>query len=363
MKPIFKGNVMRNFNPEGIALNMTEDLQRAIQCNDYDSEGKWALVIGASTGYGLAARQVLAARGFNTIGVAFERDQSAGAENVVQFEEQVLDYFPESQHVTFMGDCFTTEMKRRVINFLNSKNARLSELVYSVASGRRINEQTGEVVFSSLGAVGKSVTGLTLDLETETVFETTLEPLTDDQVDNTVFVMGGEDWSDWCYYLSSRDCVEKGAKTYALSYEGTDLNADLYRDGSLGAAKADLSTFQHVIKNYTHFTPEVVIARALVTRASAFIPSFAPYIMALEEVHRELGMLETPLDQMCDMCGTDPITIKDDKGRVRLDNFETSQFVQRSVKVLLGKLTPENFREVVAYDLYRKEILKQNGFR
>ena len=365
IKPIFKGNVMMNHNPVGIALNIQEDLE-SLQYREQDLLGKTVLVLGSSTGYGLSARMVLAMRGANTIGVAFERPVSAGMRNIEGFEKQIKGYVPTTIHKTFIGDCFSNDMKDTVYEFLIGNNLQLSEVVYSVASGRRIREDLplidnkAQFTFSHLGAVGQEVTGLTLDLETETMYEMTLPPLSEQQVADTVTVMGGEDWEIWLGEMSFLSLLTKDCTTYALSYVGTDLNAALYRDGSLGAAKDDLLRAKDVIENVWGVKSEVVVCRAVVTRASAFIPNFAPAIMALEQVHRELGMLETTLDQMKKMFICEDY---DDLGRMRLDGYETMVEVQDEMKVLLEKLTPENFKEVVAYDLFKSEILKQNGFR
>jgi enoyl-[acyl-carrier protein] reductase/trans-2-enoyl-CoA reductase (NAD+) len=365
IKPIIVGNVVKNHNPVGIALNMKEDLELLVG-TEQDLSGKTVLVLGCSTGYGLAARQVLAMRGANTVGIAFERPVSAGMSNIEEFEGQIGNYIKGSHHKTFMGDCFTDTMKGTVCAYLIKNKLQLSEVVYSVAAGRRIKngapliDGKPQYTFSSLGAIGKEVTGLTLDLETETMFETTLPALSDQQIKDTVTVMGGEDWAEWIENLSTLNLLTKDSTTYALSYVGTDLNAELYRDGSLGAAKDNLLEAKAYMEKHNLTKPEVVVCRALVTRASAYIPSFAPYIMALEQVHRELGLLETPLDQMISMFS---FYNHDDKNRLRIDEFETHTEVQNQVAELLSKLTPDNFKETVAYDLFKKEILKQNGFR
>ena len=363
--PVIKGNVVKNHNPVGIAMNMKEDLD-LLEGTKQDLLGKTVLVLGCSTGYGLASRQVLAMRGASTVGVAFERPVSAGMSNIEEFESQIGNYVPTSKHKTFMGDCFTNTMKGSVCVYLIQNKLKLSEVVYSVASGRRIKNDAPLVngkpqyTFSNLGAIGKEVTGLTLDLETETIFEVTLPALSDQQISDTITVMGGQDWVEWIENLATLNLLTKGSNTYALSYVGTDINADLYRDGSLGAAKDSLLEAKAYIEKHKLTNPEVVVCRALVTRASAYIPSFAPYIMALEEIHREVSWLETPLDQMEEMfisCDYD------NKGRLRVDSLETDEDVQKGVKGLLDNLTPDNFKETVAFDLFKKEILKQNGFR
>ena len=336
------------------------------------------LVIGASTGYGLASR-ITAAWGYDarTLGVFFERppDDSktatAGYYNTVAFDDYAKRDGLFAAHLN--GDAFSDECKREAMALIRRDLAPLDLVIYSLASPKRTDPRTGVVHSSALKPIGQPYSNRTIELDSEKVVEVALPPASEKEIADTVAVMGGEDWRMWMDALLSEGLLAAGVCTVAYSYIGPELTWPIYRDGTIGRAKNDLDNTAMAIREM--LAPKldgralISVNKAVVTQASAAIPVVPLYLSLLLKVMRGKGLEESPIEQMRRLFA-DFLTLDqaiepvgaDAHGRIRLDDREMREDVQREVAALWPQVTTENLLALTDFAEFRREFRNLFGF-
>lgn len=374
IKPKLKGSLALTNHP----LGAKEFVKRQI---DYvKSQGKYngpkkVLIIGSSSGYGLASRiSATFGAGADTIGVAFEkgiegkRVGTAGWWNTIAFTEAAKK---EGLRVkNFMGDAFSNEMKEDVIKYIKEEfGGKIDLLIYSLASAVRTDPADGVTYRSALKSTEKEIVGPSINLEKEIMEETVMGVATPEEIASTVKVMGGEDWKLWIETLDKAGVLTQNFKTVAYSYLGPKVTYGIYKEGTIGAAKRDLEHTSDVLNNFLKEKYDgeayVSLSKALMTKASAVIPIFPLYAALLYRVMKEKGIHEGTIEQkqrlLKDMMyGGKPEF--DEQRRLRPDNWEMREDVQSEVEALWDQVTPENFKELSDYAGAREEFMQLNGF-
>ncbi|MCH5266289.1 MAG: trans-2-enoyl-CoA reductase family protein [Lachnospiraceae bacterium] len=369
VEPKVKGFICTTAHPEGCR----ESVRRQIAyCKEKGmAEGpKKVLVIGASTGYGLASRiAVTYGYGADTIGVAFEKEAkgkrtaTAGWYNTKAFEQFAAEdgYYARS----FNGDGFSKEMKEQVIEAIKSDWGQVEMVVYSMAAPRRTLAD-GTTVSSVLKTVGQEFTNKTIDLRTNEITEVTVPVANEEEIANTVKVMGGEDWEDWIRALAEAGVLADNAVTLAYSYIGPVVTHAIYKDGSIGQAKKHL--YDTAVKLTKEFAgiglqAHISVNKALVTQSSAAIPIVPLYISLVYKVMKEEGLHEGCIEQMYRLF-TDKLLNKemDSEGRLRLDDWELQDNVQEKIAGVWDKVTTENIQEYGDIDGYWEDFYQMFGF-
>jgi len=378
IKPIIKGVVARSAHPEGCVASVKEQIKYVQEQNTIVKGPKKVLILGASSGFGLASRIALTFGGAqaDTIGVSFERGPSdkgvgsAGWYNNIAFREEAekAGYIAKN----FVGDAFSDELRTQVTDYIRDEfGGKVDLVIYSLATGVRPDPKTGELIRSSLKTIGEPYTGFMVNIENECLDELTIQPATEDEIEATVKVMGGEDWESWIDFLSEKDVLAQGAKTFAYSYIGSKLTYPIYHHGTLGQAKKHLHAtsdkLNEKLAEKVNGEAYVSVCKALVTKASVFIPGLGPYLMALMKVHKRLGLHERPIEQMQRLFGElvygQNSTIPTDESRlIRIDDWELRPDVQEEVQGMVAKMTNENFMSLGDFDTYKGEFLQLNGF-
>jgi enoyl-[acyl-carrier protein] reductase/trans-2-enoyl-CoA reductase (NAD+) len=332
------------------------------------------LVIGSSTGYGLASRIVPAFAGkAATLGVFYEkageegRTGSAGWYNSVAFEKAARAEGLYAKSIN--GDAFSDAIKQQVIDTIKADLGQLDCVIYSLASPRRTHPKTGTTFNSTLKPIGEAFTAKTVNTDKGLVTDVTIEPANDQEIADTVAVMGGEDWRMWIEALTVAGVLAPNATTVAYSYIGPDLTWAVYRNGTIGRAKEDLERTARELD--AQLDPKggrayVSVNKALVTQASSAIPVVPLYISLLYKVMKEKGLHEGCIEQIQRLFaerlynGADPQ--RDGDGRIRLDDWEMREDIQREVADLWKQVTTENLGQISDIDGYRTEFLKLFGF-
>ncbi|MBC8016169.1 MAG: trans-2-enoyl-CoA reductase family protein, partial [Sporomusaceae bacterium] len=291
IKPKFKGFICIKTHPKGCAHSVREQISY-VKSQEPVTGPKNVLVIGASTGYGLASRIVSTfCCGANTIGVFFEKPAhdtktaTAGWYNTVEFEKAAKDVNCYAKSIN--GDAFSSAVKEQVIELIKKDLGQIDLVIYSLAASRRIHPITGETLVSSIKPVGKPFTSKMIDFHKEKVSEITVEPATDEEIRQTVGVMGGEDWEMWIEALSDGGVLAAGATTISYSYIGPEITFPIYREGTIGKAKNDLElSAQKIDTKLKKLGGKafVSVQKALVTQASTAIPGMPLYISLLYKV-------------------------------------------------------------------------------
>ncbi|MBN2838094.1 MAG: trans-2-enoyl-CoA reductase family protein [Fusobacteriaceae bacterium] len=374
IEPKVKGSILLTAHPEGCRELVKQQIQYVKNSKEY-SGSKKALIIGSSSGYGLATRISLAFGGSKTetIGVAFEsgpkgkRTGTAGWFNTLAFNEMAQK--EGIKYKNFMGDAFSYEMKDEVIKYIKEEFGQIDLVIYSLASGKRMDPVDNVMYTSSLKSTTGGVTGPTVDLDNDTIFTQTMENATEEELKATVKVMGGEDWNLWIKALGDADCLAEGAKTFAYSYIGPKLTCGIYKDGTIGAAKRHLektaSDLNEYLKEKVKGEAYTAVNKALVTKASAYIPIFPLYACVLFKVMKAKGIHEGCIEQthrlFADMIyGNSPVI--DEDGRFRPDNWEMREDVQKECEESWAQITPENFKEISDYAGFKKDFFQLGGF-
>ncbi|WP_035056228.1 enoyl-ACP reductase FabV [Andreprevotia chitinilytica] len=373
IKPRVRGFICVTTHPAGCEANVKEQIEYVAASDPFADGPKRVLVIGASTGYGLAARITAAfGAGADTLGVFFERPGSetkpgtAGWYNTAAFEKFATAKGLYAKSIN--GDAFSDAIKQQTIDVIKRDLGQVDLVVYSLASPRRTHPKTGEVFTSTLKPVGKAVHLRGIDTDQEIVKETVLEPATQAEVDNTVAVMGGEDWQMWIDALLDAGVLADGAKTTAFTYLGEKITHDLYWNGSIGAAKKDLD--QKVLGIREKLASKggdarVSVLKAVVTQASSAIPIMPLYLSLLFKVMKAKGTHEGCIEQVYglykdSLYGAAPLM--DDEGRLRADYKELDPEVQAGVQQLWGQVTNDNIYELTDFAGYKAEFLRLFGF-
>ena len=369
VEPKVKGFICTTAHPAGCK----ESVRRQIAyCKEKGMvEGpKKVLVIGSSTGYGLASRiAVTYGYGADTIGVAFERESNgrrtatAGWYNTKAFEEFAKEdgYYAKS----FNGDGFSAEMKQQVIEAIKEDWGKVDMVVYSLAAPRRTMPD-GTTVSSVLKTVGKEFTNKTIDLRNNEVKEVTVPVATEEEIENTVKVMGGEDWELWIRALAEADVLAENAVTLAYSYIGPTVTHAIYKDGSIGQAKKHLyETSKKLQEEFADKGLQAYISvnKALVTQSSAAIPIVPLYISLVYKIMKEKGLHEGCIEQMQRLF-VDKLPAKevDAEGMLRLDDWELRPEVQDEIAKVWDQVTTENIGQLGDIEGYWEDFYQMFGF-
>ena len=302
--PKIRGFICTTAHPEGCAANVRSQIDYVKSRGPLPHSPKKVLVIGASTGYGLASRIVPAfGGGAATIGVFFEKPGvenktgSAGWYNSVAFEEAAAEAGLYAK--SFNGDAFSKEIKAEVIAAIVADLGQVDAIVYSLASPRRTDPETGEVYKSVLKPIGQSYSQKNLNTDTAEVNSVTIDPSTEEEISHTVKVMGGEDWELWVDALAAAGALAEGFTTVAYSYIGPDLTYPIYTNGTIGRAKEHLEeSAARINSRFGEGSAYVSVNKALVTQASSAIPVVPLYISLLYKVMKEKGLHEGCIEQI-----------------------------------------------------------------
>jgi len=372
IKPKFKGFICTTAHPEGCAASVKEQINYVKKQSTVEGP-KHVLVIGASTGYGLASRIVSTFNcGAATIGVFFEKPPignktaTAGWYNSAAFEENAITdgYYAKSIN----GDAFSTDIKNRVIDLIKKDWGTVDLVVYSLASPRRTHPISGETLVSSIKPIGEPFTSKNIDFHKEIVSDITVAPATEDEVRQAVGVMGGEDWEMWVQALQDGKVLAKEATVISYSYIGPEVTHPIYRDGTIGKAKESLESSAQKINALLHKNGGrafISVNKAVVTQASTAIPGMSLYMSLLFRVMKEKGLHEHCIEQIyrlfhTQLYGTRPTL--DAKDRIRLDDWEMKPEVQQKVKELWEQTSTENLTSISAVDEYRNDFFRLFGF-
>lgn len=370
--PKFRGFICTTSHPAGCEYSVRQQVQY-VKKQKKISGAKRVLVIGASTGYGLSSRIAAAfGCGASTIGLFFERPASgnktasAGWYNSAAFEKFAREEGLYAKSIN--GDAFSNEIKQQTIELIKKDLGKVDMVIYSIASPRRTHPVTGEVFNSVLKPIGSSSTVKTVDFHTQQVAESTIEPADEEEIRQTVAVMGGEDWDMWVKALKEAEVLEQGAVTIAYSYVGPEMTHAIYRKGTIGRAKDDLeATAIRLTEDNKDLGLKayVSINKAVVTQASAAIPVISIYISVLFKVMQDMNIHEGTIEQMYRMLSDRVYSgdLKlDEKGRICMDDWEMRPEVQAEVAKLWAEANNENIKEISDIEGYRKEFFRLFGF-
>ncbi len=375
VSPKIRGFICTTSHPDGCAANVQEQINFVKSHPKIENGPKNVLVIGASAGYGLASRIVPAfGSGANTLGVFFEkpgtetRSGSAGWYNSAAFEKAATaeGLFAKSLN----GDAFSHELKKQAVDIIkNEMGGKVDLIVYSLASPRRTDPDTGEVFKSVLKTTGGDYTNKTLNTDKGEVSEVTIGAATEEEIADTVKVMGGADWELWIDALADADCLAEGVKTVAYSYIGPKLTWPIYTDGTIGCAKKDCERASAAIHAKLSESlggcAYVSVNKALVTQASSAIPVVPLYISILYKEMKAKGIHEGCIEQiqrlMADRLYSGDLQLDED-GRIRVDDWEMRDDVQASIAAAWENISNDNFNELADFQGYRDDFLKLFGF-
>lgn len=374
IKPKTRGFICTTTHPTGCAANVAEQIAKVKAKGPVANGPKKVLVIGASTGYGLASRITAAfGSGAATIGVFFEKPASAqkpgtaGWYNSAAFEKAAHTAGLYAKSVN--GDAFSNEVRAKVIEMIKADLGQVDLVVYSLASPVRKMPDTGEVVRSVLKPIGEVYRATAIDTSKDEIVQAEIAPATPEEVANTVTVMGGEDWELWMDALLAAGALAEGAKTVSYSYIGTDITWPIYWHGALGKAKEDMDRAAAALRKKLAVIKggaNVAVLKSVVTQASAAIPVMPLYIALCFKVMKDLNIHEGCLEQIDRMFRTQLYKSGgpdlDDSQRIRMDDWELRDDVQNAVKAIWPKVTTQNLFQLTDYQGYKDEFLKLFGF-
>jgi enoyl-[acyl-carrier protein] reductase/trans-2-enoyl-CoA reductase (NAD+) len=370
IRPKIRGFICITAHPEGCRQNVLEQINYVKIQDKIDNFPKKVLVIGASTGYGLASRIVASfGGGADTIGIYFERPEmdgkpaSAGFYNVCAFDE----FSQADGHISenINGDAFSDAVKGKAIELIRKKFGKIDCIIYSLASPRRTDPVSGETYKSVLKPIGATFFGKTVNTDTERVLEISIDPATEEEIEATCKVMGGEDWERWVDQLLAADVLAENVKTCAYSYIGPEVTWPIYAHGTIGRAKDHLEqsakNIQNKLKNLQG-SAIISVNKAVVTQASSAIPVVPLYNSVLFKVMKGKGLHEGCIEQMYRLFASHFGIDRDERGRLRLDNLEMRDDVQREVKAIWSEILTGNLRELSDFEGYRQDFLRLFGF-
>jgi enoyl-[acyl-carrier protein] reductase/trans-2-enoyl-CoA reductase (NAD+) len=377
IKPRIKGFVCITAHPSGCMENIRHQAKIAAGVSIPNEKGpKKVLVIGASTGYGLASRITAAfSSRATTLGVSFEREPkegkpgSAGYYNISAFQRLAEEN--DLVAVDINGDAFSNECKDEAIEKAREMGGGFDLVIYSLASPRRTDPSDGKVYRACLKPVGMIYKNKTLDTDRKEVKDVTIDPANDDEILQTEKVMGGEDWELWTRRLLDEGLLSKNCINLAYSYVGPEVTWPIYRNGTIGRAKAHLEkvgkNLNQVMQHSCDGSAYVSVNKAVVTQASSAIPVVPLYVSMLFKVMRELGNHEGCIEQTNRLFhdrlyGASSSLDLDVEGRIRLDDWEMADQVQQKVKELWPKVNSDNLLEMTNFDEYQEEFLRLFGF-
>ena len=373
IEPRMRGFICLTAHPEGAAQNVKNQIEY-VKSKGKIEGAKKVLVIGASTGFGLASRITSAfGSGASTIGVFFEKPPAEGKTaspgwyNSAAFETEAHKAALYAKSIN--GDAFSNEVKKETLDLIKADLGQVDLIIYSLASPVRTNPNTGVLHRSVLKPIGGAYSNKTVDFHTGKVSEISIEPSKEDDIENTVAVMGGEDWAMWIDALKAENLLAPGATTVAYSYIGPAVTEPVYRKGTIGRAKDHLEATAFSITDSLKDIggkAYVSVNKALVTQASSAIPVIPLYISILYKIMKEEGVHEGTIEQIQrlyqDRLFTGKEVPTDEKGRIRIDDWEMREDIQEKVAALWEKATTENLSEIGDLEGYRKDFYNLFGF-
>jgi len=373
IKPKIRGFICTNAHPVGCDAHVNEQISYVKQHEQSTTKPKNVLVIGASTGYGLASR-ITAAFGNNakTLGIFFEKPPtekktaSAGWYNTAAFQKAADEAGIWSKNIN--GDAFSHEIKAKAINTIKEELGQIDLIVYSLASPRRTDPDSGEVYSSTLKPIGQSVTTKNLNTSKRIIDSVSVEAASEEEIQGTIDVMGGADWELWIKALNDAGVLSEGFKTVAYTYIGKELTWPIYGKATIGKAKEDLDRASSAIKASTqNIKGEAYVTslNAVVTQASSAIPIMPLYISAMFKVMKADGTYEGCIEQIQNLFveniyGDTPRL--DEEGRLRQNYKELEDSVQQRVTDIWNTVDTDTIDELTDYEGYHQEFLKLFGF-
>ncbi len=373
IKPKVRGFMCITAHPAGCAANVAQQIAWVRAKGAVAAGPKRVLVLGASTGYGLASRITAAfGCGAATVGVFFEKAgsdgkcASAGWYNSAAFHREAAAAGLGAWSIN--GDAFSTEIKQKTIELVRRELGQVDLVVYSLAAPRRTHPLTGVTHKSTLKPIGKRIEERTLDTDRREIRQVALEPASEEEIADTVAVMGGEDWEMWIDALADAGVLAQGARTTAYTYLGDRITWDIYWDGTIGAAKKDLDRAARRLDGKLALLggkAYVSVLKAVVTQASSAIPIMPLYLALLFRVMKARGTHEGCIEQVdglfrSALCVSAPAL--DDAGRLRMDGKELDPEVQREVERLWPLVETDNIDQLSDFAGYQQEFLQLFGF-
>ncbi|WP_269224929.1 enoyl-ACP reductase FabV [Flavobacterium eburneipallidum] len=373
IEPRMRGFICLTAHPAGCEQNVENQIEY-IKSKGKIEGAKKVLVIGASTGFGLASR-ITSAFGSDaaTIGVFFEKPAAPGKTaspgwyNSAAFEKEAHNAGLYAKSIN--GDAFSNEIKRQTLDLIKADLGQVDLVIYSLASPVRTNPNTGVTHRSVLKPIGQTFTNKTVDFHTGNVSEVSIAPAVDEDIENTVAVMGGEDWAMWMEALKNENLLAPGATTVAYSYIGPSLTEAVYRKGTIGRAKDHLEATAFTITDSLKSVggqAYVSVNKALVTQASSAIPVIPLYISLLYKIMKEEGIHEGCIEQIQrlyqDRLYTGSAVPVDEKGRIRIDDWEMREDVQAKVAQLWLEATTETLPAIGDLAGYKNDFNNLFGF-
>ncbi|OJV53508.1 MAG: trans-2-enoyl-CoA reductase [Bacteroidetes bacterium 43-16] len=373
IEPRMRGFICLTAHPDGCKENVRQQIEYVKQQGAINVP-KRVLVIGASTGFGLASRIAAAyGSGASTIGVYFEKEASEGKTATPGLYNTAA--FQDFAHADGLyakginGDAYSNEVKQQTIDLIKADLGQVDLVIYSLASPVRTDPATGVLHRSVLKPIGEPYTNKTVDIHTGKITDITINPATEEEIENTIKVMGGEDWSLWIDALQEAGALAEGAKTVAYSYIGPDLTQPLYRQGTIGRAKDHLeATAGSINEKLKPLNGEAYVSvnKALVTQSSAAIPVVPLYISLLYKVMKEKGNHEGCIEQIYrlykDRLYNSAAVPVDEKGRIRVDDWEMQDDVQAKVLELWNQVDTDNLAAIGDLQGYKSEFIGLFGF-
>ena len=373
IEPRMRGFICLTAHPAGCEQNVKNQIAY-VQSKGTIEGPKRVLVIGASTGFGLASR-ITSAFGSNaaTLGVFFEKAPSEGKTaspgwyNSAAFEKEATKAGLYAKSIN--GDAFSNEVKQQAIDVIKADMGQIDLVIYSLASPVRMHPSTGVLHRSTLKPIGGTFTNKTVDFHTGNVTQVSIEPANQEDIDNTVVVMGGEDWAMWMDALKGANVLAEGATTVAYSYIGPEVTEAVYRKGTIGRAKDHLeATAFEITKDLASLNGKAYVSvnKALVTQASSAIPVIPLYISLLYKIMKAEGIHEGCIEQIQRLYQqrlySGQAVPTDDQGRIRIDDWEMREDVQARVAALWKESTTESLPEIGDLAGYKQDFLNLFGF-
>jgi enoyl-[acyl-carrier protein] reductase/trans-2-enoyl-CoA reductase (NAD+) len=374
IKPLIRSNIFLNSHPLGCKAYVKQLFDEAKVLPKIKGP-KNVLIIGGSSGYGLSSRIALAVSGnVNTINISFEskptdeKTGSAGWWNNVFFQEFATSL--NTKHVDLVADAFSQSTKDKVKDYIKKTFGTVDLVIYSLASGARLNPKTNDLVRSSLKSIGEPVLGQTIDIADLAIKELTIPAASEQEIADTVYVMGGSDWYDWVKQLADDQLLSKEAKSISYTYIGSKGNAKIYRDGTIGKAKDDLEAYavkiDQLLKKTVFGEGLISVSKAVVTKASVFIPGIPFYVSAMFDVMKKHHVHETILQhkhRLFHQMVYGKERLLDDQYRLRLDYYELEATIQSEIDALTKANPGQAIFNLQGTKDFIKEFYQINGFK
>ncbi|GIU44219.1 enoyl-[acyl-carrier-protein] reductase [NADH] [Shewanella sairae] len=376
IKPRIRGFICTTTHPVGCEANVLEQINFTKAKGKIANGPKKVLVVGSSSGYGLSSR-ITAAFGSDaaTLGVFFEKPSTETKPGTAGwYNSAAFDKFAKAEGLyskSINCDAFSHEAKQKAIELIKQDLGQVDMVVYSLASPVRKMPDSGEVIRSSLKPIGETYTATAVDTNKDLIIEASVEPATEQEIADTVTVMGGEDWELWMQALSEAGVLSDNCKTVAYSYIGTELTWPIYWHGALGKAKMDLDRAAQALDaklSATGGSANVAVLKSVVTQASSAIPVMPLYIAMVFKKMRAAGLHEGCIEQISRMFNERLFKADgtaadvDDSNRLRLDDWELREEIQQHCRDMWPQVTTDNLAELTDYREYKEEFLKLFGF-